>query len=128
MAAFTGSEALEERARVIFRALGPAMAQAPSGFGYLLGALDLATARAKEIAISTDDPASPGARALADVVWGRYLPNRVLAVGRTRETAVPLLKDRPTRDGRATAYVCERFVCGAPVTDPDDLAAQLVDR
>ncbi len=125
MAAFTGSEALEERARSIFRALGPAMAQAPTGFGYLLGALDLATARAKEIAVSTEDLASPDARRMIEVVWNRYLPNRVLAAGPTAVTSVPLLKDRPTRDERATAYVCERFVCGAPVNEPEGLAAQL---
>jgi hypothetical protein len=28
-------------------------------------------------------------------------------------------------DGRATAYVCERFVCRTPVTDPKELAASL---
>ncbi len=125
MAAFTGSEILEERAHEILRTLGPAMVQAPAGFGHLLGALDLATAGAKEIAISTDDPASAGARALTDVIWSRYLPNRVLAVGRTDGTAVPLLKNRPTRDGGATAYVCERFVCAAPVGNPEELSAQL---
>ncbi|MFY9588013.1 MAG: thioredoxin domain-containing protein, partial [Actinomycetota bacterium] len=125
MAAFTGNEALEARALSIVRALGPAMVQAPTGFGYLMSALDLALSRAKEIAISTNDTSSAETQNLTAAVWGRYLPNRVLAVGRTDGTAVPLLKDRPTRDGLATAYVCERFVCGAPVTDPADLAAQL---
>ena len=125
MAAFTGSETLEDRAGSIFRALGPAMAQAPTGFGYLLGALDLALARPKEIAVSTEDPVSPDARRLIDVVWNRYLPHRVLAVGATAGSSVPLLQERPARDGRATAYVCERFVCGAPVTEPEDLDALL---
>jgi uncharacterized protein YyaL (SSP411 family) len=32
-----------------------------------------------------------------------------------------LLRDRPQNDGRATAYVCERFVCKQPVTDPEQL-------
>jgi uncharacterized protein YyaL (SSP411 family) len=125
IAGFTGSESFEERAAGVFRALGPALAQAPGGFGHLLGAVDLALARPKEIAISTSDPQADDARRLAEVVWGRFVPNRVLAVGRTSDTAVPLLKDRPTRDGRATAYVCERFVCGAPTSDPRELAAQL---
>ena len=125
IAAFTGAETFEERARAIFRALGPAMAQAPTGFGHLLGALDLALARPKEIAISTTDVGSPATRALAEVVWDRYPPNRVLAVGGTDSTAVPLLADRPARDGVPTAYVCERFVCAAPVTRPDELAENL---
>jgi uncharacterized protein YyaL (SSP411 family) len=42
------------------------------------------------------------------------------------QAEVPLLADRPTLEGRATAYVCEHFVCQRPVTSPADLAAQLV--
>jgi uncharacterized protein YyaL (SSP411 family) len=38
---------------------------------------------------------------------------------------VALLRDRPTVDGQATAYVCERFSCRAPVTEPDALRAAL---
>jgi hypothetical protein len=125
LAALTGDAALTERAWGMLRALAPAMSQAPAGFGHLLGALDFALSRTKQIAISTSDPTGSDAHRMAEVVWGRYLPNRVLAVGATEASAVPLLRDRPVRDAVATAYVCERFVCFAPVTDPDTLAVQL---
>jgi uncharacterized protein YyaL (SSP411 family) len=39
--------------------------------------------------------------------------------------AAPLLAHRPAVNGAPAAYVCERFVCAAPVTDPEALAAQL---
>jgi uncharacterized protein YyaL (SSP411 family) len=39
---------------------------------------------------------------------------------------VGLLQDRPQVDGKATAFVCERFVCQFPVTDPAALARQLM--
>jgi len=56
----------------------------------------------------------------------RFLPNAVVAVGAPGDgEAVELLRDRPTVEGAATAYVCERFLCHAPVTDRDALAAQL---
>jgi uncharacterized protein len=38
---------------------------------------------------------------------------------------IPLLAERTALRGRATAYVCEHFVCKLPVTDPAELAAQL---
>jgi uncharacterized protein YyaL (SSP411 family) len=125
LGALTGDTALEDRAWELLRALAPVMAQAPTGFGHLLAALERALSRSTEIAISTGDPGSPDARRMAKIVWDRYPPNHVLAVGSSDSSAVPLLKDRPTRNGSPTAYVCERFVCLAPITDPEALEKQL---
>jgi uncharacterized protein YyaL (SSP411 family) len=125
LGALTGDAAWEQRAAGVLRPLASVMGRAPTGFGYMLGVADLMLARAKEIAVATEDPSSPAARAMAEVVWSRYLPNRVLAVGRSSGSKVPLLENRPAADGTATAYVCERFVCAAPVTAPEDLATQL---
>jgi uncharacterized protein YyaL (SSP411 family) len=75
------------------------------------------------------DLSSDAARALVDVVWRRYLPNIVLAAtspgDRTAVETVALLADRPPLDGRPAAYVCERFVCTRPTSDPAELASQL---
>jgi uncharacterized protein YyaL (SSP411 family) len=66
---------------------------------------------------------------LIDVVYARYLPNKVVA-GRTEDDAesaglIPLLAQRPARDDKATAYVCEGYACQVPTTDPQELARQL---
>ena len=60
-------------------------------------------------------------------MFGRFVPNRVVAGadGPSDIPNIPLLRDRPLRDGRPTAYVCEGYVCQAPVTSPEALAAQL---
>jgi len=61
---------------------------------------------------------------LLDVVRGRFLPNRLLAVG-AGDSAIPLLADRHALAGKATAYLCEHFVCQAPTAEPGELARQL---
>ena len=53
----------------------------------------------------------------AAVAWGE--PDAAVA------DLPALLRDRPLRDGVPTAYVCRRFACAAPTTDPQTLAAQL---
>jgi uncharacterized protein YyaL (SSP411 family) len=129
MAMFTG-EAEYERAGV--SALGlvrDVLGRAPTAFGHALCALDLYLGPAHEVAI-VGDPASAETRAMAvSVTRERYRPGVVLAVADPRDAAaaelVPLLRDRRQVDGRPTAFVCERFTCRLPVTDPKALAAQL---
>ena len=65
----------------------------------------------------------PDRAALERVVRGSFRPRIVLAGG--EEDGVPLLAGREPVDGRAAAYVCERFACRRPVTEPDELAALL---
>ena len=85
--------------------------------------------RVPEVAV-IGDPEGEDTRALvAEVTTKRFLPNHVLAVAapdddQSREK-VPLLRDRVADDGKAIAYVCERFVCRLPVGQPEELAAQL---
>jgi uncharacterized protein len=56
------------------------------------------------------------------VVRAEFRPHLVLAGG---GGDVPLLEGRGAVDGRAAAYVCERFACQRPVTDPDELRVLL---
>jgi len=43
-------------------------------------------------------------------------PNAVVAFGPSED--VPLLAGKTLVDGKPAVYVCERFTCQAPVTDP----------
>jgi uncharacterized protein YyaL (SSP411 family) len=76
----------------------------------------------------------PEAEVLLGVVRGQFRPHMVLAGGATPVApatddepleGVPLLEGRELVDGHAAAYVCEHFVCQAPVTGAEELAAAL---
>jgi uncharacterized protein YyaL (SSP411 family) len=124
----TGREEWERAGLGALRPVLGVLARAPSGFGHALGAADFALARVREVAI-VGRPGAADTDALLARVWGAYQPNRVVAAAAPGDLAaqreVPLLADRPAIDGRATAYVCEHFVCQRPVTEPEELAAQL---
>jgi uncharacterized protein YyaL (SSP411 family) len=103
------------------------MAQYGNGFAHWLGAAAFILGQAREIAIA-GDPESADTQALVDAALGGYRPFQVLAAGLPNSLAarlIPLLADRPMIDGRATAYVCRRFLCQRPVTTPAELASQL---
>ncbi|MDP8948076.1 MAG: thioredoxin domain-containing protein, partial [Actinomycetota bacterium] len=117
------------RAEAVLDALSGGMERLPGAFGRLLAALDFHLSRPHEVVI-VGDLVSPDTQALVDVVFARYLPNKVVAgsAPEDEEAAgfLPLLAERPTRDGRPTAYVCEGYACKNPTTDPEELAGQLV--
>jgi uncharacterized protein len=124
----TGTQAWERAGLDALRPVLGVLDKAPSGFGHALGAVDFALARVREVAI-VGRPDGEDTGALLSQVWRVYQPNRVVAVAapddQTAQREVPLLADRPVLGGRATAYVCEHFVCQRPVTEPAELAAQL---
>jgi uncharacterized protein YyaL (SSP411 family) len=112
-----------ERARVTLERLAPTAAKAPLAFGRLLVALDFHLGRLVELAV-IGQPADPDTGRFLDVLRQRFLPNRLVAVA-PGGGAIPLLADRRALDGKATAYLCEGFVCQAPTADPTELARQL---
>ncbi|MDP9302756.1 MAG: thioredoxin domain-containing protein [Actinomycetota bacterium] len=126
LALFTGEARYEDAAVSALRLVRDVMTSAPGGFGQALCALDLYLGPSYEVAI-VGDPDAPDTRALVDeVVRARWRPNLVLAVASPKDIdaaqTVALLSDRPPIDEDATAYVCQRFVCRLPVTEPSALA------
>ena len=129
LALLTGEQEYERAGVSALRVVRDHMASAPTGFGQALSALDLYLSPAREVAI-VGDPQAEDTRALAaEVTAKRFVPNHVLAVAAPDDEEsrrkVALLQDRVPVDGKATAYVCEHFVCKLPVGQPGDLAAQL---
>ena len=106
-----GDDELERRAVSVFRLVEPALRRAPGGFAWMLCGLDLWFSSPREVAIAGDVD-SPVARA----ALASFDPRAVVAVGPADE--VPLLEGKGLVDGETAVYLCERFVCQRPVTDP----------
>ena len=118
LAALTGEHEYERAAVGHLRLLHELAPKHPSAFGHLLQAIAFHLRPTREVALVGDD-----VRELARVVRERLRPDVVLAAGRGdgSDTAVPLLEGRTPVGGRAAAYVCERFTCRRPVTEPAEL-------
>jgi uncharacterized protein YyaL (SSP411 family) len=106
----------------------PMMRQYPGGFSHWLSVLAFNTAPPHEIAV-IGAPSSEETAAMLKVALGAYRPYQVVALAAPDDevaaSTVPLLADRPGQEGRTMAYVCQRFVCQAPVTDPAALERQI---
>jgi uncharacterized protein YyaL (SSP411 family) len=115
LARIYGDDELERHAVSVLRLVRDLLVRAPTAFGHALCALDLHLSPSRELAV-VGPPWSEVARA----VLQPFDPNAVVAFGPA--TGVPLLEGKDFVDGLPTVFVCERFACRAPVTDPALLA------
>ena len=107
---------LERRAVSVFRLAEPALRRAPGFFAWMLCGIDLWLSPPRELAI-VGDVESPVARA----ALAPFQPRSVVAVGPVRGGA-RCSRARSSSTARPAVYVCERFVCRAPVTEPEEVA------
>jgi uncharacterized protein len=111
LARIYGDDELERRGVSVLRLLRPALERAPSAFGWGLVALDLHLSPPRELAI-----VGPVDSEVARAALEPWQPRAVVAVGPAED--VPLLAGKALVGGEPAVYVCERFACQAPVTDP----------
>jgi len=123
VAALTGEVRYRERAEQALEAIAPVIARHPRFAGYAAATAEALLSGPYEIAIAV-----PPTQPITDLLAAarQYAPpGAVIVVGPPDAPGVPLLADRPLRDGNATAYVCRGFVCDRPVTTAADLQALL---
>ncbi len=129
LGALTGRESLTELGRATLVTVQAVLEKAPMAAGQSLIALDFLLATPQEFAVvAGTDPAE--FLAVLHAIDSRFLPNKVVAPAPAGQEAaspeiIPLLADRPAREGRTTTYICERFACQAPVVGVEGLNAAL---
>jgi uncharacterized protein YyaL (SSP411 family) len=123
LAHLLGDEKYERFAVTVLRLVAPQIRRYPQGFGKTLSAMEFYLGTTKEIALIGDKGSE-----LEKEVWREFLPNKVVALSdNPTEDAefIPLLENSGKIDGKATAYVCQNFVCQKPVFTVEDLREQL---
>lgn len=109
----------------------PLMKRSPKAYLSLLACVDFVLYPPKEIAIIGRRDAED-TKALLRALNRNFIPNRIIALldpdqpdANILIKKIPLLEGRKLLGERATAYVCEDYVCKSPVTSPEELLNQL---
>ncbi|MGB7873058.1 MAG: thioredoxin domain-containing protein [Anaerolineales bacterium] len=126
LAAFSDRGRYRDLAEKALKNIGEAAVRYPTAFARWLSAADFALGNVKQVAV-LGDALESNLEALIRVVRSEYRPNVVMAASAypLANEAPPLLSDRPLINDKATAYVCEGFVCQQPVTHAKELKQQL---
>ncbi len=125
----TTDDVWRQRAEMTIRAFSSALNSQPSALGVMLLGIDFQTDRAKEIVIVTSD--SDDGAALKAALRRTFVPNHVYVSGTQAALdgklgkLVPWAKGKPTKNGKATVYVCEKGSCELPTTNPKLMQRQL---
>jgi hypothetical protein len=115
LARIWGDDELERTAVGALRLVRDLLTRAPAAFGWALCTLDLHLSAPRELAVVGDSNSAVARAALRG-----FDPDAVVAFGPADD--VPLLEGKTLVDGSPAVYVCERFACRAPITDPEQLA------
>ncbi len=114
LASLTGSTRYETAAAQALTASAALANRAPRFAGRALAVAETLAAGPLEIAIAGTD-AELLRVAITDSPWGTAVVQGEPGLD------VPLMEGRGLRDGRAAAYVCQKFTCRLPVVLPEDL-------
>ncbi|MHC4666229.1 MAG: thioredoxin domain-containing protein [Planctomycetota bacterium] len=114
----------------VLQAFSGQMVQSPALLTAMLIALDFSLGPTQEIVIA-GDPGQADTKEMLRTVRSRFLPRAVVLLhgagkaGEAIEKEVAFLRGQVAIDGKATAYVCENYVCRRPVNSVSELEGLL---
>jgi uncharacterized protein YyaL (SSP411 family) len=133
LAQFTDRTEWRDKAYKTLSAFTARLQADPDAVPALASALDFRLAKTKQILI-VGDLRSQDTRELLRQVNTRFLPNKILlhadgGAGQQQLAVwLPFIAGAHRIKERATAYVCENYVCRLPTTDPQMMARLLENR
>ena len=126
-----GRDDLRDKAEATMAAFASKVTEQPYGFDRFLQAVAFLNGQPREIAIA-GAPGDKGTRALVAAVNGVYDPHRVVMLLDPEESdsaswaeTIPLLRGKMLVDQKPAVYVCRNYTCRRPVTQVEQVIAQL---
>lgn len=119
MGAITGDARWSDAARSALESAADVARRAPRFAGWTLAAAEAMRSGPLEVAIV-------GPAGVRDELYRAALakaPGGAVIVGGAPGLKIPLFEGREMVDAMPTAYVCQKFTCGLPIIDPQDLFA-----
>ena len=121
LARLTGNPEYEDRAWEVAGAFSTLVSRVPEGHAYLLSAVDFLLNPSFEVVIvgrrNSDDT-----REMLSLARSVYKPGMVVILKDPGDDSLAEIAEftryQGMLDGRATAYVCENFLCNLPTTNP----------
>ena len=118
---YTGDQRYWDIGEAAVNGMQNSMPQAPTNFGQWLIASSFILGEPRELAIVGKQSGKDTGELMA-AARSAYRPNLIVAVGAEEGgDVIQLLAQRPLLDGKATAYLCRRFICERPVTEAEKL-------
>ncbi len=116
----TMNQHFTEQGSKVLEAFSQQLKQSPAYSSVMLTALNFWLGPTQEIVIA-GNPDAPDTKQMLKLLRSKFLPNAVVLfheenlAGSDIHKIAPFIKNQVIIDGKATAYVCENYICNRPV-------------
>jgi uncharacterized protein YyaL (SSP411 family) len=131
LAHMTGKTDYMEKAEGIIKAFSDPVKQYPAGHSQLMVALEYALNPNYEVVI-VGEPQKQDTRLMLAALRRPFIPEKIVLFRTTDKSTAraiteiaPFTRSMATRNGQATAYVCQKFACRLPTTSIDQMLDNL---
>jgi uncharacterized protein YyaL (SSP411 family) len=131
LAHMTGKTDYVEKAEGIIKAFSDPVKQYPAGHSQLMVALEYALNPNYEVVI-VGEPQKQDTRLMLAALRRPFIPEKIVLFRTTDKSTAraiteiaPFTRSMATRNGQATAYVCQKFACRLPTTSIDQMLENL---
>jgi len=133
LSGIVGDTKLRSRAEAGLKAFGETLSRAPEAMPQMLSAFDFFRAKPRQIIIA-GQPGDASAKLMLEEVYRHFLPNTLIIGADGGEgqkflaQSVEAIRAIYPIEGKATAYICENFICNLPTNDRSTVARILAEQ